>query len=299
MLGRTIGALIRVETSLAADLWPAQVDANQIELAILNLAVNARDAMPRGGTLSIRTANHRRGSPELPPELMAGEYVEIAVSDTGSGMSVEVVARAFEPFFTTKPVGKGSGLGLSQVYGIARQSNGTATITSQAGRGTAVRIYLPRAPAAGVLPADLAGEVPATPAEGCGDILLVDDDAEIRQLTATALRERGHHVDEADSGAVALDLVDRGAAIDLLIVDFAMAGMTGTELARVVRARRPGLPVLVMTGYANAPLLDGELGDAHLLKKPFRTSDFVATVEGMLATRPMPPAANILPFRKA
>jgi PAS domain S-box-containing protein len=291
MLVRTIGALVRVETALAADLWPALVDANQIELAVLNLAVNARDAMPLGGSLLIETANVSRGDPSLPPELAVADYVLVAVTDTGSGMSEDILGKAFEPFFTTKEVGKGSGLGLSQVYGVARQSGGTVRLASRLGKGTTVRIHVPRAvvalaPAERVVPEVRAGI-------GGSVILLVDDDPEVRSFAATCLRERGHQVREASNGRAALALLDGGELFDLLIADFAMPGMNGVELAEAALLLQPGLPVVFITGYAETVVLGASLANAPLVKKPFRITDLAAAVERTAA----PSATNVIAWR--
>jgi PAS domain S-box-containing protein len=297
MLARTIGALIRVETALAESLWPALVDANQIELAILNLAVNARDSMPLGGSLLIETSNVARGDPSLGSELAPGDYVLVAVTDTGSGMDEDILAKVFEPFFTTKEVGKGSGLGLSQVYGVARQSGGTVRIVSKPGEGTAVRIYVPRAAAgafaAGVEPVD--GMAKSSGVSSI--ILLVDDDPAVRSLAATCLRDCGHRVREASGGRAALAVLEGSEHFDLLISDFAMPGMNGIELAQAARLHRPALPILFMTGYAERLEGSDRLGNATLIKKPFRILDLAAAVERAVASTAAPPATNVIPWR--
>jgi signal transduction histidine kinase len=266
LLQGTIGGSIRIETRLATDLWPALADPTQLELAVLNLAINARDAMQVGGRLTVSTANVTLGAPRHPEAPPAGEYVEICVADTGSGMSAEVRAKAFEPFFTTKEIGKGSGLGLSQILGFAKQSGGGVSIHSRPGEGTSICIYLPRSKAA---PERQRADDQHRDADALtgARILLVDDDAAVREVTAEALRELGYKVAEAGSGGAALDLIER-MPVDLMIVDFAMPGMNGAELATRVRARKSGMPILFVTGFADRTLLAG-VSEAQIVGKPF------------------------------
>jgi CheY-like chemotaxis protein len=209
----------------------------------------------------------------------------IAVGDTGHGMPPEVLAKCFEPFFTTKDIGMGSGLGLSQVLGFAQQSGGGVRVDTRAGEGTTVRVYLPRATAPS--PAPLVGE-PATPLadplNGACGILLVDDDHGVREITASMLQEMGHAVIEAGSGGHALELLDQQPNIDLMLIDFAMPGMNGAELARQVRAKRPGLPMIFLTGYADTTAL-GDTDEDHIIRKPFRDSDLVAKIRRVLETQ--------------
>jgi signal transduction histidine kinase/ActR/RegA family two-component response regulator len=268
LLQSTMGGSVRIETRLGHGLWPAMVDPTQLELAVLNLAINARDAMQVGGCLSVATANVTLGPAMYPEEPPAGDYLAICVSDTGSGMSNEVRAKAFEPFFTTKEVGKGSGLGLSQVLGFAKQSGGGVRIESRLGRGTSVHIYLPRADGkpnrdetAPLAIASIAGRRGAL-------ILLVDDDSAVRDVTADILRELGYATVEAGSGGAALDVLEREPSIALILVDFAMPGMNGAEVARQVQARRPTLPILFVTGFADRSALAG-VSEAHIIGKPF------------------------------
>ncbi|HTZ37496.1 MAG TPA: ATP-binding protein, partial [Stellaceae bacterium] len=276
LLTRTIGATVRVETALAPDLWPALVDPTQIEVAILNLVLNARDAMPRGGTVTIATRNLLHGDPAAPPELAGREGICITVRDNGVGMSEEVARAAVEPFFTTKEPGKGSGLGLSQVYGVVRQSSGALSIESRPGAGTAVHICLPRATAAA---RDAVHPAPPQPSEAAsGRILVVDDNPDVRQVTCEMLRGIGYRVTGVESGAAALLLIDAGEAYDLLLVDIAMPGLNG--VATVERARRlsPGLRVLYATGYADVA------EDAEpRIKKPFRLDELAARVREAIA----------------
>jgi PAS domain S-box-containing protein len=267
LLQSTMGGSIRIQVRLYPGLWPAMVDPTQIELVVLNLAINARDAMEVGGTLTVETANVVLGPPLRPEQPPAGEYVMVAVSDTGSGMSDEVLAKAFEPFFTTKSVGKGSGLGLSQVYGLAKQSGGGVRIATRPGDGTSVKVYLPRARA--IVQAEPGRRRQPVDRQPKGAIvLLVDDDGAVREVTAAMLRDLGYGVFEAGSGGAALDLLERNAHVALVLLDFAMPGMNGAELAREIRTRRPGLPVLFATGYADASGLAGIPQD-QIIRKPF------------------------------
>jgi CheY-like chemotaxis protein len=244
--------------------------------------------MEGGGSLAVETANVRLGEPQRPEEPPAGEYVMVAVTDTGSGMPPEVAAKAFEPFFTTKAVGKGSGLGLAQVYGFAKQSGGGVSIETALGRGTTVKVYLPGAPAAAAGDEDDAsgphrdGSREAGRATRPAHILLVDDDNAVREVTASALRALGHTVMEAGGGPAALDLLNKpGCRIDLLVVDFAMPGMNGVEVARGARVARPGLPVLFITGYADLSALAGT-GEDRIVQKPFRESELERKVSRCL-----------------
>ncbi|SEI41865.1 PAS domain S-box protein [Frateuria terrea] len=272
LLRHAIGADIRLEVVLAQGLWPTLVDANQLENVVLNLAVNARDAMRGGGRLAIETANATldRRYAASHPDMEAGEYVSITVSDTGVGMAPEVAARAFDPFFTTKQAGQGTGLGLSQVYGFVRQSGGHVTIYSEPGRGTSVKVYLPRmsgkmnAPEAGI-------SAPPLPVGRQELILLVDDEPAVRQVNAEALRELGYRVLQADGAEAALDMLDTHPEIALLFTDVVMPGTDGRRLATEARRRRPGLKVLFTTGYSPAATRhNGTLEeDAPLLGKPY------------------------------
>jgi PAS domain S-box-containing protein len=280
MLLSTIGATVRIETVLSDGLWPAMLDLNQVELILLNLAINARDAMPGGGVLTIKAENLRLAAPDSRLELAAGEYVVLSVADTGAGMSEEVRARAFEPFFTTKEVGKGSGLGLSQVYGIARQLGGSVDITSQPQAGTLVRVYLPRAQTAAV-PSGCALESAPLGAPRRERILVVDDDRDVREFVLSCLTNFGYRVTHASEGRAALKLIER-EAIDLLLADYAMPEMNGAELAREARRLRPRLKVLFMTGYAQAAPLEGEIDGTPVLRKPFKLAGLAAALRAAI-----------------
>jgi CheY-like chemotaxis protein len=281
LLQSTMGGSIRIDIKLGKALSLALADPTQIELAILNLAINARDAMHIGGSLTVQTANVKLTSPINPEDAPPGEYLEICVSDTGSGMPPEVLSKAFEPFFTTKEIGKGSGLGLSQVLGFAKQSGGGVRIFSRPGQGTSVHIYLPRAEAVAV---------PQSPRETTiriaerrsANILLVDDDNAVREVTAAILRELGYEVVEAGSGGAVLDLLDgEDMKIDMIIIDLAMPGMSGADVARLVQAKRPGLPTLFVTGFADRAALNG-VNDAQVVGKPFINSELAEKVRTTL-----------------
>ncbi len=266
LLHSTIGGSFAIETDLADDLWPAMIDPTQIELVILNLVINARDAMTVGGSLTIRTRNVVTGEPRRPEEPPPGEFVMVAVSDNGTGMSEEVLARVFEPFFTTKEVGKGSGLGLSQVFGLAKQSGGGVAIDTSVGEGSTIAVYLPRALAEVASPQLTA---PGRQHDGGGKVVLVvDDDAAVREVTVGVLEDLGYRVVEAGSGGAALELFDEEAAIDAVVLDFAMPGMNGAEVAREIRIRRAATPIVFTTGYAEAKALEGTDED-HIVNKPF------------------------------
>ncbi|HET6805900.1 MAG TPA: PAS domain-containing protein [Frateuria sp.] len=285
LLRSTMGGSIAVAAHLQPDLWSALVDPTQIELVILNLAINARDAMPAGGSLAIQTANVTlTDEPGQPGEPTPGDYVAISVTDTGTGMAEEVRARAFEPFFTTKSVGKGSGLGLAQVLGFAQQSGGGVRIESRPGAGTTVRVYLPRAHA-GMADGGTAPDNPARtqPLPQRRLALLVDDDAAVRDVTAARLRRLGFEVLEAGSGGAALDLLDRTAQVDLLVADFAMPGMNGVEVAQQARVRRPDVPVLFVTGYADQTALAG-VGEERVVQKPFRDDELERKVKAAVGS---------------
>jgi PAS domain S-box-containing protein len=283
MLRHSIGSAITIRTRLGADAGSALCDENQLENAILNLAINARDAMPDGGTLTISTGLVREPDGL---DLDAGDYVCVAVADTGQGMTGEVLARATEPFFSTKPFGKGTGLGLAQVYGIARQSRGTLRIESKEGEGTIVRLLLPCA--AGDIAADGAGgeaeaATPARAESANAHIIVVDDDADVRVFLADVLGALGHRVDTLDCADSALDAL-AGGAPDLILVDFAMPGMNGAELAREARRMHPGLPIIFVTGFAESDQLEGALGsDVPVLKKPFGVDELTQLIDAHLA----------------
>ncbi len=288
ILKHTIGTGIAIRTEVAAAPLHALCDENQLENAILNLAINARDAMPDGGTLTLSTAVvDEPGSPDLE----AGEYVCITVADTGMGMSPEVVARAAEPFFSTKPVGKGTGLGLAQVYGIARQAGGTLRFESREGEGTIVRLLLPNVEPQAAAQGDGGMEATATNAapRRKARILVVDDDPDVRLFLTTLLDELGHAVESVEDGEAALAAVE-AARPDLMLIDFAMPNMNGAQLAQAIRARHPDLPLVFVTGYAESEQMEGAAGPAvPVLRKPFGLDSLSSLVaEALEAASPAP-----------
>jgi signal transduction histidine kinase/ActR/RegA family two-component response regulator len=285
LMQSAIGRNIRIRNRLAADLWPALVDPTQIELVILNLAINARDAMPGGGELTIETQNVRLPPSQRADALPEGDYIAIRVSDTGVGMTPEVLAKAFEPFFTTKQVGSGSGLGLSQVFGTARQSGGDVAIESEPGRGTTVTLHLLRAPA----PAPDALAPPHAPVDaraGHRLLLLVDDDVAVRETTAELLRSLGYAVIEAGGGRAALECVRREPEIALLLTDVVMPDMNGPALAEAAQTLRPGLPVVFMSGYAELAGTADVAALGRLVRKPFRPGELTEQIAAALSAIP-------------
>jgi len=283
LLPRAVGSGVVVRFDLSAEDDWAVADPNQLELAILNLAINARDAMPDGGTLTIATGRIAHEEPGQG----TGEAIVISVSDTGTGMSPEVLAHAFEPFYTTKGLGKGTGLGLAQVYGIARQSGGDVKIESQSGQGTTVSILLPRIDQ----PTAAAAEAEAKPIlepSGRGarvPVLVIDDDPAVRETLVQGLEFDGFDVIEAADGRAGLTLLERGAPASLAVIDFAMPGMNGAEVARAVQRLRPGLPIIFASGYAETAALDGISG-AITMRKPFKIADLTNTIHHVLGSAP-------------
>jgi signal transduction histidine kinase/CheY-like chemotaxis protein len=285
LLRRAIGEAIRLDRNLAGDLWPVCADATQLESAILNLAINARDAMAQGGVLGIDTANASLGESDVlrPADLAPGDYVAIALRDTGHGMSPDVAARALDPFFTTKPAGRGTGLGLSQVFGFVKQSGGHLTLASEIGAGTIVTIYLPRHEGAEDA-AEVEREVTSLPRGSAQTILVVEDEAAVREMSCDTLRELGYIVLEAADGEQALAALDRHPGVDLLFTDVVMPGMNGRQLAEAALALRPALKILYTTGYARDALAaDGRLeAGVSLLQKPFTAAALAARVREAL-----------------
>ena len=286
LLGRSLGETVKLETVNGAGLWAVEADPNQLENALLNLAVNARDAMPEGGKLTIETQNIRIDETyaELNREIAPGEYVSIAVTDTGLGMPAEVIAKAFDPFFTTKEVGKGTGLGLSQVYGYVKQTGGHVKIYSERGHGTTIRIYLPRS-MADQSEADRPPSHDVERGAAAETVLVVEDDDEVRTYTVESLRELGYRVLEAHDGPSALRLLDRqDLPIRLLFTDVVMPGMSGRELEQAARSRQPDLKVLFTTGYARSAIVHGGRLDAgvELLPKPFTFVELAAKIRDVL-----------------
>jgi PAS domain S-box-containing protein len=289
LVRRTVGPAVAVEVVTAVDLWTTLVDRNQLENALLNLCINARDAMPNGGRLTIETANRWLDEPAARQrDLPAGPYVMLSVSDNGTGMSPDVVARAFDPFFTTKPIGQGTGLGLSMIYGFARQSGGQARIHSELGLGTTIGLYLPRYLGDANAAEDEASLTRGLQAGHGETILVVDDEPAIRMLVAEMLEDLGYLTIEAADGASALRVLQSVAEIDLLLTDVGLTGgLNGRQVADAARTIRRELKVLFMTGYAeNAVLGDGQLDPGmHVLIKPFSLEVLGSRVKLLLGGR--------------
>jgi signal transduction histidine kinase/ActR/RegA family two-component response regulator len=287
LIARSLGESVRMETVLGGGLWPTLVDPAQLETSVLNLCVNARDAMPEGGRLTLETANchlddrYSRLHPGVPP----GQYVLIAVSDTGTGMSSEVAAKAFDPFFTTKETGKGTGLGLSQVFGFVKQSGGHVKIYSEVGQGTTIKIYLPRHYGE-ASDRQALGQPRAENPRGSEIILLVEDDANVLALTATGLRDLGYTVIEARHANEALAQLRNGAKIDLLLTDIIMPDVSGRKLADQAVTVSPDLKVLFMTGFTRNAVVHNGVLDAgvHFLAKPFTLEELSRKVREALET---------------
>jgi PAS domain S-box-containing protein len=291
-LRRTLGGEVALETVLAGGLWQTNADPHQLENALLNLTLNARDAMPRGGKVTIETANcflDEGYVASIPEPVDVGQYVLIAVTDTGTGMDKATLERIFEPFFTTKEVGKGTGLGLSQVYGFVRQSGGHVKVYSELGEGTTVKVYLPRHSGAEADVDDASQSQAPAHATGTETILVVEDDEALRAYTVEMLGELGYRVLTAPSGAAALDLLERSSDIDLLFTDVVMpGGLNGRQLAEEAVRRRPRLKVLFTTGYTrNAIVHHGRLDPGvHMIAKPFSLDGLGAKVRALLDAGP-------------
>ncbi|NEJ23496.1 response regulator [Rhizobium leguminosarum] len=286
LLRRTLGEQIRIETVLAGGLWPSFADLSQLENAILNLAVNARDAMPGGGNLTIETANTELDErySRMHSEVEAGQYVMVSITDTGTGMSPEVIDRAFDPFYTTKGPGKGTGLGLSQVYGYIKQSGGHIKIYSEIDRGTTVKIYLPRHVGMTDARSGAAGAQPIPHGSVNDTILVVEDDEHVRTMTAESLHELGYTVLQAASGIEALLLLEENPTVDLIFTDIVMPQMSGRQLADVVQEKWPTIRILYTTGYTrNAIVHNGVLDHGvSLLAKPFSLEQLAHKIRELL-----------------
>ena len=283
VLRRTLGE--KIATVLQDDLWPGLTDANQFENALLNLAINARDAMPDGGQLTVETANLTLGSKSalVSDGVEAGDYVVVSVSDTGAGMSPDVIARAFDPFFTTKPIGQGTGLGLSMIYGFMKQSDGHVRIYSEVGRGTTIKLYLRRAPQAAER---LGAKQSAIAPRGRGEtILVVEDDATFRQLLTEMLTELGYHHIEVEQASAAIPYLQSDGPIDLLITDVGMPNINWRQLAEIARQNRPDLKVLFITGYAeHASVRAGVLPPGmEIVTKPFSFEGLAARIKDIIS----------------
>ena len=269
LLTHTLGGLVNIEWNASEDVWNAFADQAQLELALVNLIINARDAMPSGGTVTILAQNRTLEAGEV-EGIAAGDYVRLAVKDTGTGISPDHLEKVMEPFFTTKELGKGSGLGLSMVYGFAKQSNGAFRVESTLGSGTTAELWLPRAPCAFVAEPDVAHEGDSTISLPPMSVLLVDDHEEVRETTAAVLRDLGHRVVEAANGSEALELLKTATCkFDLLVSDYAMPLLSGADFLREARAICTEVPALIITGYAEPDMIQGLPKGVHTLLKPF------------------------------
>ncbi|MFC3944163.1 hybrid sensor histidine kinase/response regulator [Pseudomonas gingeri] len=287
LIRRTVGPSIQLEAKLSDRLWTTLVDQNQLENSLLNLCINARDAMPDGGRLVIETANiNLTSASALALELPPGGYVHLSVADSGSGMSADVLSKAFDPFFTTKPLGSGTGLGLSMVYGFALQSGGQVRINSQPGAGTQVRLYLPRHFAEADEPGVRHSPPPSLQATAGETVLVVDDEPQVRMLEVELLEERGYKVLEASDGVAGLKILQSPIRIDLLVSDVGLpGGMNGRQLAELARRTRPGLKVLFVTGYAESSVIgNGDLAPGmQVMAKPFALDDLANRVRELIS----------------
>ena len=287
LIRRTVGPEIAIETMAADELWSTLVDPGQLENALLNLAINARDAMPDGGKITIETGNKwldRRAARER--ELPPGEYVSLRVSDTGLGMTSAVIEKAFDPFFTTKPIGQGTGLGLSMIYGFTKQSGGQVRIYSEVGKGTVVSLYLPRHVGASESAEQPPELVDALRARSGETVLVVDDEPTVRMLVTEVLQELGYTAIEAADGAAGLKVLQSDVRIDLVVTDVGLpGGMNGRQMADAARVTRPGLKVLFITGYAeNAVVSHGHLERGmHVLTKPFAMEALASRIKNLIS----------------
>jgi signal transduction histidine kinase/ActR/RegA family two-component response regulator len=286
LIRRTVGPQISVDVVTAGGLWPALIDAPQLENSLLNLCINARDAMPDGGRITIETANkwlddRAAGERDLPP----GQYLSVCVTDTGTGMTPDVIAKAFDPFFTTKPMGQGTGLGLSMIYGFVRQSGGQVRVYSEVGQGTTMCLYLPRHYASEADRAEAMAPANAVRAHAGETVMIVDDEPTVRMLVTDVLHDQGYIAIEAEDGPTALRILQSDARVDLLITDVGLpGGMNGRQLADAARVTRPEVKVLFITGYAeNAIIGNAQLAPRmQLLTKPFVMEELATRIRAMI-----------------
>jgi CheY-like chemotaxis protein len=292
MLASTIGAVVTLISDIAPDTWPINVDASEFELALVNLALNARDAMPQGGMITLSAANLQLRANDTPARL-EGDFVALTVADSGGGIAPDILPRVFDPFFTTKEASKGSGLGLSQVYGFAHQSGGTVTITSELGRGTSVTMYLPRAQGG---QAAVAQDAALQEVQG-GAALLVEDNPDVAEITRQLVEQLGYSVHTAESAEAALTVAER-VPYQIVISDIVMAGsMDGIALCQELRRRRPDLPIVLVTGYSSsAAAAEAEF---TVLRKPFLLSELSRAMAKALAEARGPGADNVVRLQDA
>ncbi|MBV8526461.1 MAG: response regulator [Acetobacteraceae bacterium] len=281
---------MKLLATIEPEIWPVKVDANEFELALVNITLNARDAMPNGGVISLTTENVLLSGSETLAKV-TGEFVALRVSDTGTGIAPDLLPRVFDPFFTTKPAEKGSGLGLSQVYGFAHQSGGTVTIESELGKGTTVSLYLPRGHAS----ADPVEDAPEPETASGGTVLLVEDNPSVAEVSGSMLEELGYRVLTVGDAASALEAIGK-ETFDLVVSDIIMAGaMDGLALARTIRERQPGLPVLLVTGYSQ--VANEAKADFIVIRKPFKLPELSRTTARMIAEAKQPAITNVVRLR--
>jgi len=287
LLHRSLNESIRLEMALGESLWTAEADPNQLESALLNLVLNARDAMPDGGNLLVRTFNQALdlAFTETQANLEPGDYVVLQVRDTGSGVPQSIINRVFDPFFTTKPIGQGTGLGLSMIYGFSKQSGGHVAIDSTVGQGTTVSLYLPRYQGTPVAQDEVLYSPHAPYAEDGETVLIVEDDPAVRVLVSEVLGELGYRFVEASDANGAIPILDSGQRVDLLISDVGLPGMNGRQLAEIGRQLRPGLRILFITGYAEHAAVRGGFLDPgmQMITKPFTFELLTAKVREMIS----------------
>ena len=293
LLRRTLGEQLGLRVLTGKNVWLARSDENQLESAILNLAINARDAMPEGGLLTIETSNEVLDEDYASRHegLNAGDYAVVCVTDSGTGMPPDVLAKVFDPFFTTKPIGQGTGLGLSMIYGFTKQSGGHVRIDSEPGKGTAVKLYFPRDDAADVAPAIDPAAAPADVPQGEGEIILVvEDEPAVRMLVVEELGELGYTVLQAPTGLAAIPILESGQRIDLLVTDVGLPGMNGRQVAEIGRQHRPELPVLFMTGYAENAAVRSEFlaSGMEMIAKPFALDELATRIRAILEAKNNP-----------
>jgi PAS domain S-box-containing protein len=290
MMASTVGSAVSLVVTIEPDVWAVKVDANEFELGLVNITLNARDALPNGGTISLTAENVTLSGSETLAQV-EGEFVALRITDTGTGIPSDLLPKVFDPFFTTKSAEKGSGLGLSQVHGFAHQSGGTVTIESELGKGTTVTLYLPRGHEIDSAPED---ELDADNASG-GSVLLVEDNPEVAEVSASMLEQLGYQVQTVCDAAAALRMIDE-QTFDLVISDIVMAGsLDGLGMARAIRERKPGLPVLLVTGYSH--VANDASAEFSVMHKPFKLAELSRTAAGLIAGSKQTPESNVVPLR--